>query len=662
MMGGNFLRTVCSRDCYDTCFLRVEITDKGHIKSVRADPVNPYTRNYTCRRAANDSKRVKTNRVLYPHIRNRDTENSYLEKTNWNEALSLVTEKLQQTLIEQGSESVLHIEYAGNTGLLTANFPLRFWNALGTTKTDYSICSKSGHEALALHYGMGYGIQPEELVDKKFTVYWGFNASVSSPHMWNLSQKARKQHGAIVTVIDPRRSESVKRSDIWVSPRPGSDVALVYGIIRSIIDQGYADQEFIERWTHGYGVLENEAKKWTSSRVEKTTGVKWNQVEELARFYGEFRPSATMIGIGLQKSLQGAEAVRAISLIPAILGLHRGFFYSNKTKFLVDSSYLTGENLVDKQVKVVSQVALSKFVEQGDFKFIYIYGMNPALTLPGQESFRRGLLRDDVFVVVHETHWTETTEFADVVLPAPTYLEKDDLMIPWSHHYVRISKKLINPLGESRDEIWLMRELAKRTGMKKKWLYEDPWEAVREALKKALKNGTFEELLAGKTLELSCRPLDKYQTPTGKIEFLSTGAKRSGMDPLPVQYPIGTKNGEFILLSSALPQYTHTQFQEVIGPIPAIVKMNPADAGLLAIGDGEEISLYNKQGNIIVQAEISTTVPVGVLWSPRLLKGLNGKPQNGLTSCRTQKIGSGPVFNSTIVRITKHLDTVKKAY
>ncbi|MHA2298537.1 MAG: molybdopterin-dependent oxidoreductase [Candidatus Hodarchaeales archaeon] len=647
------ITTVCPRDCYDTCSLKVKVDDSGYVEAVRVDSINPFTRGYTCRRATNDHVRILRNRVLHPFIRKRDSRNAKFEKTSWNEALSLVTDKLQQTIAEHGSKTVLRLDYAGNTGLLTWNFPRRIWNAIGATKTDYSICSKSGHEALYLHYGSSYGIQPEEeLVNKKFIVYWGFNAKVSSPHSWNLSRRAKKQ-GTTIAVIDPRKSESAEKSDIWLSPRPGSDVALAYGIIRSIIEQEYVNKDFIDQWTRGYDSLEKEALKWTPKRVEEFTGIEWEEIEKIAKYYGELKPSATMIGIGLQKNVHGAEAVRAAALIPAILGLHRGFFYSNGHKYLIDFPYLSRKDSVNETLRTVSQVGLSKIVERGEFKFIYIYNMNPAVTIPCQKAFRAGLSRNDVFVVVHETHWNKTTEFADVVLPAPSFLEKDDLVIPWSHRYVRLSNKAVNPLGESHDEIWVMRQLGRRLDLKDEWLYEDPFKVLEKLMKNVLENGTFDDLKDNKLLTLICKPMEEYQTPSGKIEFLSTTAENSGLNPLPTQYPMDRNDGEFVLLNSSLSQYTHTQFQEVQGPIPAIVKINPVDAEDLEINVGDTVHLYNRDVTISVIAEISETVPKGVLWSPRQLTGLNGEPQNSLTSCKTQKIGKGPTFNSTIVKLSK---------
>ncbi len=324
----------------------------------------------------------------------------------------------------------------------------------------------------------------------------------------------------MIAVIDPRRSEVVEGTDIWLRPRPGTDVALALGVIRYIIEHGYIERDFIDEWTYDYELFKEEVMKWTPERVEEVTRVRWELIEELGEAYGRLKPSATMIGIGLQKSLNGAECVRAIALIPALLGYHRGFYYSNSKGWQVDISYITGEALSSVKSDVVSQVSLSEHIKRGDFKFIYVYNMNPAITLPDQNALREGLLREDVFVVVHETRWIETLEYADVVLPAPTYLEKDDVVLPYSHGYVRLSRRAIKPLGESKGEIWVMREIARRLHLAEEWILEDPWEALRRAFKNALEDGSFEDLIKGRLLKLRYKPLHEYQTPTGKIELL----------------------------------------------------------------------------------------------------------------------------------------------
>jgi len=625
--------------------------ESGQILSVKGDPANPVTQGFTCPRGAGDHERLYKNRVENPSFR----KGEYFEKVRWKEALDLVSRKLADTIEKYGPESVLYLDYAGNMGLLTTVFPKRLWNSIGATQTDWSLCSKSGHSALALHYGDSYGVKPVEIPSMNLVVFWGFNAAVSSPHMWALAKKARRERGAKIIVIDPRESKTARSADLWIQPMPGSDVALAYGIINCLIRKDYINLEFIKKWTHGFEQLKAEAGKWTPDRVEQITGVAGRHIEQLGDEYGSLKPSATMIGIGLQKCDQGADQVRAVSFIPAVLGFHRGFYYGNESSFFINEPLISGQALTDKTPEIVNQVALADFVKDGGFKFIYINCMNPAMTLPNQHAFRKGISRQDVFTVVHETHWTKTTQYADVVLPASTYLEKEDLIIPYGHNYVRYSKRAVKPVTDSRGEAWVMGKIAKRLGLTEGWLYEDPWKSVESALENALEGGTFQSLKSGKMLTFRTKSNNNYSTPSSKIEFYSSIASETGLNPLPTQTPLCVGKGNFIMLNSATEKYTSTQFQEIYGAIPAVVVMNPQDAKRQGIKEGDIVVIANEQGQVQVKATISDTISEKVVWCPRQFEGLTGKPMNGLMSSTPQEIGRGPRFNSTIVTVARRL-------
>lgn len=642
------IATVCARDCYDTCSLLVIQDEAGKLVSIKGDPKNPYTQGFSCPRGVKDLERLSANRIERPFARRAGR----LEPVTWETALTLVAQKLNTTLEQEGPDSVLYLLYAGNTGLLTYTYTKRLWYALGATFTDGALCSKSGHQALALHYGESYGIDPLDLSTRDLIVFWGFNAAVSSPHLWSLARKARKANAAPLVVIDPRQSQTARQADIRIHPHPGSDVALAYGLMYYLLEQNAVDREFLRTWTEGFDQLQSEIRQWTPDRVERITGVPWSQIELLGKAYAHHRPSATLIGIGLQKCDRGADQVRAAALIPTLLGLHRGFFYSNGAAFQVNDDALAGRTLSQASGKVVEQVAVADYVGRGDFRFLYINGMNPALTLPNQQAFRAGLERDDLFVVVHDTHWTKTTEYADVVLPAPTYLEKEDLALPWSHRFVRYSPQVVPPVTDSRSEAQVMQALAARLGLTQDWLFADPWEAVEFALENAFESGSVADLKAGDMLQLARKPLSHYATPSGKIELVSSQAQAKGFSPMPQQKSLQKAADQFVFLTSASPSYTSTQFQEIYGPIPAIVEINPGDAEKLQIQKGQQVTLANERGQICVKAVLSDRVPPGVLWSPRQSEDLNGTPQNILMSSEPQQIGHGPRFNSTIVTLT----------
>ena len=648
------IRTVCPRDCYDSCHLIAEFPERVPLPILKGDQHHPLTQGFTCPRGAKDLDRAFTSeRLLFPYIRKKHEETEKGLQSTWEEALQLITKKLQATLRNKGPEAVLHIEYAGNTGLLTWYYPQRLWNALGATKTDYTICSRSGHEALSLHYGLSYGTQPERFPEQKLIIFWGFNAAVSSAHIWNLALQARRNNGSKIVVVDPRMSESAKLANLHLQPNPGSDVALSYGVANSLIEQGLLDEKFIENQTQGYNHYAKEVKKWTRKLVEEATGLDWKQIEQFAKLYGKQRPNVIMIGFGMQKGLNGAEAVRAISLLPALIGLPRAFCYSNSQAYPIDLDYITGESITTAVHREVSQVKLGQHLQEGTFKFIFIYNMNPAQTIPNPLAIREGLLRKDVFVVVHDTHWTETATLADVALPAQTFLEKEDLVIPSHHSYIQRSNPVIEPREESKTEIWVMQQLAQRLKRKEQWLFQPPWDAVRVALANALPDGKIDELMAGGRVQLRLNPLDEYTTPSRKIEFYSATARKVGLPPLPQQHEDSKDSNEFVFLNSALRNYTHTQFQDIYGKIPAEIVIHPDDAETIGVLEGDHVLVENKHGSVVVKPRISNEIPPGVLWAPRQFTGLRENPQNCIVPDTIQQIGNGPIFNSTKVRIRK---------
>jgi anaerobic selenocysteine-containing dehydrogenase len=666
------ITTVCPRDCYDTCALIATLDESSRIVSMRGDPTHPLTRGLTCPRAAADPKRLYQNRVQEPYLcpnpkaRLRGSETipeslrslrlrgesplaaaqGAFRAVSWEQALDTVAHKLGETLTRWGPEAVLYLTYSGNTGLLTLDIPQRLWNALGATQTDMALCSKAGSLGLIMHYGARYGLRPEELAEMGLIVFWGFNAAISSPHQWGLARNARQHHGTRIVAVDPRRSETAAGADLWIQPRPGSDVALAYGLINLLLESGAADLEFIAQWTHGFELLRNEASQWTPPRVQEVTGIPPEQLRQLAEEYAQHQPAATMIGIGLQKCDHGADQVRAASFIPALLGQHRGFYYSNSEAFHINWELLSGRALTDKHPHIVPQVALPDLLRDGQFKFIYISGMNPAVTLPNAAAFVAGLSQDDVFVVVHETHWTETARDADVVLPAPTYLEKEDLVPPWSHNCLQLSPQIVPPVTDSRSEVWVMQELARRLRLAQEWLYEDPWEIVQQALQGAFGDSDWERLLAGDRVSLKSKPKDNYPTSSARIEFDSALARSMGLPPLPAQAPLQRPQDELTFLNSANAKYTSSQFQEIYGAIPAVVVINPHDAQRLGLSEGHAVQIHTDLGVAEARASISDTVPEGTVWSPRQWAG-----QNTLLSSLPQEIGHGPRFNSTWVKI-----------
>jgi len=634
----------CPRDCYDACRLRVFV-ESGRIARVEASD-DRLAQGVLCPRAARDVDRVYSPlRVLYPAV---NLGGGVFKKVSWDTALELVSSRLREVLESYGAEKVLFLEYAGNRGILTRYASRRLWNFLSVTKTDGSICDFSGAKALRLLYGSTYGISPEDIDRLSMVVVWGFNPAVSAIHMWRRVMGVINRGGRVVT-IDVRLTETAKQSTDFIKVKPGSDGFLALGVARYLVEKGYVDGEFIARYTRGFEELVKHLEGYTLDRVEEVTGVPKRRVAEFAEELAASKPFAILIGYGLQRRFGGGEVVRSIALLPALLGMHRGFFYSNADGLSINLVAVDGSVLWSAG-RVVSMEKVSEEVYRGGYKLVYIHLHNPAATLPNAARLVEGLRRDDVFVVVHETHWSDTAKLADIVLPAPTFYEKLDAVFSYSHSVVYLNKPAIDPLGEALGEYQLMCEIAKRVAPKSyAELCPDPY----ELLKLAFGEEVFRKLAEEGAVELEPLPRDVYQTPSGKIEFYSSLALGEGLPPLPTP-PEGDRagEGELILITSAHSHYIHTQFEDVYGPIHSELHISPHDAEQLGIKVGDLAEVYNERGSVLLRVRVDPGLGRGVAWVPRHSLAVNGKRVSVLMDDSVDVYG-GAVLNSTRVKVRR---------
>lgn len=640
---GKYALLSCPRDCYDTCRLRAYV-EGGKVVRVIGDD-GEYTYGLTCPRAAKDVERIYSPaRVLYPHIK----AGKSFKRIDWESALNVLTSKLRYVLDNYGPQHVLFLEFAGNRGILTRNACRRLWNFLGVTKTDGSICDRNGERALRLTYGSTYGIFPSDIKGLKMGVIWGFNPAVSAMHLWKVLHDIKDMGGYLIT-IDVRYSETAKSSTSFIKVKPGSDGALALGLAKYFIEHEYVDEEFIKIHTYGFDALKDNVAKYTLDYVEAVTGVSKMTITELAEAMITNKPFSIFVGYGIQRRHGGGEIVRAISLLPALLGIHRGFYYSNSDGLCMNFKAVEGADRW-RAMNVVSMEKVGEIISKGYFKLVYVHLCNPVATLPNSSRIVEGFERNDVFVVVHETHWSDTAKIADLVIPAPTFYEKLDLVYSYTHNIIYLNKPVIEPLGESVGEYQIMCEIAKNVAPNNyREICLDPYEIFELAIGR----NNLEKLITDNSLEIVTKPRNVYQTYTGKIEFYSTQAEEEGLPPLPSPPDIDEVNpDELILISSAHPHYTHTQFEDVYGPKPTTIHVSPKDAEKLGLRNGDVAEIRNEKGFAYMTVRIDESLNEGVLWTPRQSYTLDGKRINVLISDDVDTYG-GSTLNSTRVRIKK---------
>ncbi len=630
-------RIVCQRDCPDACSL---IVMDGRL---RGDPDHPVTRGFACQKADGFLRYYRSDkRVLYPHIRVGDG----FERVSWDEALDLVADELKRVLSSYGPEEVLLYDYSGNTGLMGRLYPKRLFNAIGATSLHHTLCDEAGEEAIELHYGSSYGAFPEDMERAELLVIWGADLSATSIHAYRIAVDLRAA-GKEVWVIDPRVTRTA-RLGRHLRPRPGTDGLLAAGISWYLIKELGVDSEFIRNFTKGFGEYESLISRYPPELVERLTSVRREDMRELAESYSKLKPSVTYIGKGPQKSKYGAEAVRLISLIPALVGVHRGFFYSNSWRDF--DEYLAAQHLGSG--RKVNMIEVPRLVAEGRFRFIYIYNSNPAETLPRARLFREGMRRRDLFKVVHEVMWSETARLSDVVLPATSMFEHDDFVASWWHKYISYSRKVFEPLGESKPNWWVARELSRRLRIRLPELDEEPLEAMRRALSGSRMVRSFEELLDKPYVELIYPSKEVYQTPSRRIEFYSEIALRRGYSPLPqIAWEEADPEYPYRLITSASPWATSSQ--DLLEDPRDFLHMSEEDCTELGLREGSLLVLESRNGERVTGAvKVDPEIPKGIIWARRSALMLDGVV-NDLVTDEKQVISGGNCINSTFVRLVR---------
>jgi len=612
----------CTRDCYDTCLFE-PVTDGGLLR-LRPRPDFP-TLGFTCARGAADVKRLSSPRRVKTPLLKKERQTA---EVGWDRALSELAERMRET----EPRRILHIDYDGNQGLLTWYLPARLFNAMGAASTDYSICSSEGAEAIKLHWGRAWGALPEHL-QRRPVVFWALDAATSFIHGFAIAKRGRRPLAA----VDVLWTRTMKSVDLPVLVRPGTDVVLALGVAREIIERGAYDRDFVEKYTYGFDKFAAYVKRYTPEFVAAETGVPRKTFERLVELYLE-KP-VTVIGFAIGRTENGGEAARAISLLHALLGDPAGFYYSNSGAWGIDFRYLRGLHL-SSPTRVIPMGLVGS--EIGNFDVVYVWNANPVLTLPQGNRIAEAAERGDIFLAVHTPLMDETAEAAHLVLPAPLYLEKDDVVYSYWHNYLIYNRAVVDPPGEAKRETWVMQELAKRLGLENHpLLREDPWDAVDVAIRGT--GITLDELRRRGVVKLSAPDYYRYPTKTGKVEFYSVTAEERGLPPLPTYTK--PREGWLVLTFPPSPLYTNSQFRDIYGDPDAAVAVNSEDYVSPCV------YLYNEYGEVLVKAVADSAVPKGVVAYWGIGKGLRGEPINAIARGEPGPYGGTPKLYTTYVKM-----------
>ena len=744
------VHAVCSHDCPDSCGVLVTVDElTGRAVKVQGDPGHPVTRGFLCGKVAKYLDRVYSpERLLYPMRRRagvakgplvKGREAEAFERISWDEALGVIAERLGAIAAEFGPESVLPYSYAGTIGQLGyGSMDRRFFNRLGASQLDRTICSTAGGAALTSVYGVKLGTPPEDFRRAGMVIAWGANVHGNNVHLWPFIEEARRA-GARLVVIDPYRTRTAALADEHVVIRPGTDGLLALGMMHVIFRDELEDAAYMDSCTHGGAELREHALRLEHGpeRVSEVTGIAADVVVRLAREYATCwrrlgRAAVIRLNYGIQRAENGGTAARAVCMLPLVVGAWRrrggglqlstsGSFPWNKaglempelmrasplgrggrvvnmsrlgwalTRLGTDPTHdgeavMNGAPGISGRPDAVPEddptLSGDKAAGEGGapgvgegppVKALFVYNSNPAAVAPNSNEVLRGLRREDLFVVVHEQFFTDTTDYADVVLPAPTFLEVKDVQGAYGHLYAQVSERAIAPLGEARSNVRMFGELARRMGFTEACFEDDDDALIDQALR------TEHPWFAGVTRERMERegqvelalPRDEngevlpfstaawFRTPSGKGELL----------PVPVytassEAPGGVdEDGAYPL--QFLPRKADNYMNSTFANIPVHQRMESRTAGVLeisaedalarGIATGDAVEVWNGRGRIELSARVDGVVGKGVVaarldWAKLSAGGTN---VNALTSERVTDMGGGATFYSTMCEVRR---------
>ncbi|MFJ7754310.1 molybdopterin oxidoreductase family protein [Peribacillus muralis] len=665
--------SVCSLDCPDQCGLLLHKKD-GKIIKVQGDPDHPVTKGNICNKVRNMTDRLyDPKRLKQPLKRIGAKGEGAFTPITWEEAIDTITSNWKDLIKKHGPESILPYSFYGNMGNLSAEgMDRRFFNKLGSSMLERSICNAAGSAGYGYTMGGSFGIDPEETIHTKLFIMWGINAVSTNMHQVTLAQQARK-NGAKIVVIDVHKNQTGKWADWFIPILPGTDSALALGLMHILYAENLIDQPFLDAYTVGAEQLRDHVLQYDPATVSGITGVPIEDLYELARMYGTTTPSFVRIGNGLQHHDNGGMAVRTIACLPALTGQWMaqggGATKGNSGYLAFNTDALRRPDLLqDRTTRTINmnQIGQALLESENPIRSMFVYGSNPALVAPNANKVQEGLMRDDLFTVVHDLFLTETAMYADIVLPAASSYETEDFYNSYWHNYVQIQKPVIEKYGESKSNVEVFKLLAIEMGFQEQAFKDSEEDMIRQALDFSnnpyLDGITYESLSKSQYVKAKMKPLfpGKLQTPSGKIELYSERMKQLGYEPLPIYKPI-IKDSDlpFLFIPAPNHNFLNSTFSNNAKHISLEkepkLHMNEADAKQLGIASGDMVRIWNDRGECLLKAAPGENVLPGVLVSQGLWQKTPDTKQhiNVLTPDRLSDMGNGAVFFSGRVDLEK---------
>ncbi len=674
----------CPHDCPDTCGIVTEVED-GRAVGFGGDPDNPVTRGWLCAKVRPYLDHVyHPDRLLHPLRRVGAKGAGQWERISWEDALAEIVGRWRTIIAEHGPAAILPYSYSGTLGLVQMGVAsARLWNRLGASQLERSICGAAAEFAVEATLGARRSPPYAEVVHSKLVIVWGHNPVSTGPHFLPFLRQAQRD-GCRLVVIDPRRTATARGADLHLAPVPGSDGVLALGLGHVLVAEGLHDKRWLEAHTVGWPELRQRLKEYPPERVARLTGLSERAVIDLARDYGRTRPGLIKFADGINRNRNGGQNVRAILTLPALTGQYGlrggGLSYSTSGGIKWNAQAVHRWDGCPPPGRAVNMnrlgAALLGEVADPPIQSLFVFGANPVASTPSAGKIVQGLLRDDLFTVVHELFLTDTADYADIVLPATSQLEQTDLHKAYGQTLLTYNRPAIAPLGECKSNWEVMGLLAKALGFTEPWLHQSVDEVIEEVLtasaatQPSLHGITLARLKEGGAVPLALDDTPftdgRFPTPSGKVELYCQRMEQAGVDPLPGGFD---ERGDesvaadpataLMLISGATHHFVSSSLASQPklrkGEGPAVVEIHPDDAALRGIGDGDAVEIHNDRGNMRLRAVVTDAVRPGVVISPKghWAKHNGGRNVNWTTSDALGDVAGQSTFHSTRVWLRK---------
>lgn len=664
-MGEKILKTTCPKDCFGNCSLKVFV-NKGEIIKIEGTEENRATNGTPCIKGMAFKDYVYSkNRVHYPMVRVGERGEGKFQRVSWETAIERICENLKRVKEEYGPLGVMYYSASGTMGMMSNYFKSFFYQYGGYTTKKGNLCNSAGVEATKLTYGEVKHNAPWDVENSKLIILWGKNPAHTNVHEIKYINNAISKGGKLIT-IDPIKTPSAANSHLHVAPKPGTDMALALCIINMLIARGSIDSNFINDYTYGFDYLKNHVADYSISRVSKICDISEEEIVSIVELIENNKPMTLICGIGLQRYKKGGQTVRAISIIPALTGdigkKGSGFRFTNVQWEKLSWPFLPQSNCIVRNEYPASLLAdaLDKYCNP-KISMLWVERTNPLVTHPDVCKLKQQLRKLD-FVVVVDQFMTDTAKFADIVLPAQSFFEYTDILKGYWTPYISCFQKVIEPVGESKNEAEIYRMMGKQMGYDMNLLpvYDDA--AIKTILNQSGVNVSLEVLKQEPFMEDQMEIAfedRKFNTPSGKIELYSdTVIKKWGENPMPAfteNADIGKSLYPLRFLSTHPRERIHSQFADIerIMLDKPIIYINEKDAKERGISQDDKVEVFNNTGKIFAFADVSQIVKTGVVNVYEGLSEKTGASVNMLTCQDVSDIGWGATYFECFVEVKK---------